>query len=93
MNNYLIMYDISHPRRLAKVSKILLDYGIRVQCSIFEARIYPSELTQMLTRIKKVLKQDEDSFKVFHLCEKCSAKRQAFGRAVAWNQDVPYFIL
>ena len=35
----LVIYDITEPRRLNKVAKVIKDYGIRVQKSIFEVDV------------------------------------------------------
>lgn len=36
---YVISYDISNDRRRNKIAKILLDYGRRVQYSVFECEM------------------------------------------------------
>jgi len=37
--NMIVAYDIADERRLARVAKIVKDYGVRVQKSIFEVSV------------------------------------------------------
>ena len=77
---YLIAYDVRHPGRLKKLAKIAQDYGIRMQKSIFEAELLPSELQSMMSRMKNIINPAEDGIKIFRLCQSCEAKRTGAGR-------------
>lgn len=76
---YLIAYDIRHPARLRKLAKIVQDYGIRMQKSVFEAELLPSELQNMMHRMKSIINPSEDGIKIFRLCQSCEAKRSGAG--------------
>ena len=76
---YLIAYDIRHPARLRKLAKIAQDYGIRMQKSIFEAELLPSELQSMKHRMKSIINPTEDGIKIFRLCQACESKRTGAG--------------
>ena len=39
--NMIVAYDIADPRRLIRVAKIMKDYGLRVQKSVFEVETDP----------------------------------------------------
>lgn len=77
---YLIAYDIRNPDRLRKLARIAQDYGIRMQKSVFEAELLPSELKDMESRMKKLINPKEDGIKIFRLCQSCEARRTGAGR-------------
>lgn len=80
LETYLIAYDIRNPDRLRKLAKIAQDYGIRMQKSVFEAELLPSELKDMESRMKKLINPKEDGIKIFRLCQSCEARRTGAGR-------------
>lgn len=77
---YLAIYDIAHPRRLARVAKILKDYGLRVQQSKFELDVNERELARLHQRILKVIDDGEDGVKYFLLCGTCRADIEIIGK-------------
>jgi CRISPR-associated protein Cas2 len=79
---YVITYDICDPKRLNKVAKIMKDYGVRVQKSIFEAALNPRQLEILKSRIKKVMDLDLDGVKFFLLCPKCDQKVNIIGKGI-----------
>ena len=76
---YLLAYDIADDRRRAKIAKIMESMGGRVQGSVFEAYLTPANLEILLKKTQKVLKKEEDSLRVYVLCESCRAKVRAIG--------------
>jgi len=77
---YLAIYDIAHPRRLARVAKILKDYGLRVQKSKFELDVTERELAKLHQRIVRVINDGEDGVKYFLLCGICRADIEVIGK-------------
>lgn len=47
MNTYLVAYDIADPKRLAKVSAILLSRGDRIQKSVFRCDLSKQNLVEL----------------------------------------------
>ncbi|QLA19340.1 CRISPR-associated endonuclease Cas2 [Desulfolutivibrio sulfoxidireducens] len=86
-------YDISAPRRLTKVARIMKDYGERIQYSIFEMEISPDRFTQLVKRVSAVLDPDVDGVKYFEICERCLASAIRLGRHAALGSDEPWTIL
>ena len=63
----LITYDVetvtpAGKKRLRQVAKVCLDYGQRVQNSVFELNIYPADLVEIKNKLEKII----DSKKRFH---------------------------
>ena len=90
---YLIAYDIRHPVRLRKLAKIVQDYGLRMQKSVFEAEMTPSELQSMKKRMQGVIEPKEDGIKIFRLCQSCEAKRTGAGLGKPALPDAAWHIL
>lgn len=68
----LVTYDIavtspSGPKRLRKVSETCLDYGQRVQNSVFECDINEIQMTELVHRLKQLIKPSEDSVRIYKL--------------------------
>ncbi|MDZ7391313.1 MAG: CRISPR-associated endonuclease Cas2 [candidate division KSB1 bacterium] len=76
---YLISYDIPDDRRRLRVAKILLDFGTRVQYSVFEANLEQRHLERLKQRLHRVLKEDKDSVRIYGLCAQCAARVEILG--------------
>ncbi len=76
-----IAYDISDAKRLKKISRLCLDYGIRVQYSIFEFDL-PDEFTQnFLCELEKIIDPAVDNVMVVPICENCRKHIHLIGKA------------
>lgn len=76
---YLVLYDITDNKRLARAASIVLDYGVRVQKSVYEARLNQQSLAALRRRLADVIDPKEDGVKIFPLCESCAARRRTCG--------------
>ena len=68
----LVTYDVSTTtaegrRRLTKVAKACLDFGQRVQNSVFECRVDPGQWATLRQRLLDLAKPDEDSLRFYFL--------------------------
>ena len=78
----VISYDIPNNRRRNKVSKFLLDHGgERVQRSVFECHLTAKQYAAMAARLRKMVREDEDSFCLYRLCESCRERADYLGAA------------
>lgn len=94
MKKWLIIYDISDVRRLAKVAKILTEYAVRVQKSVFEFEGNNKSIKRIRYRINKAIEEDEDYIVYFNICESDWQKKVKYGPKV--NEEVEeqaYYIL
>jgi len=76
----LIAYDIAENRRRLKVSKVLESCTNRVQESVFEGYLTHAELGKLLKKVEKILEKQEDSLRVYFICEECRKKVILIGR-------------
>lgn len=91
--NMIVAYDIADERRLAKVAKIVSDYGVRVQKSIFEVEFGRPAFEEMKERIEFVIVNAEDGVKYFPLCEKCAGTVEIIGQGVYIDPDAEFYVL
>lgn len=68
---YLICYDITSAKRLAKISKQLESKGYRVQLSFFTCDVSKQELEGLKKEILPLLDMKKDKFAIYQVCENC----------------------
>ena len=90
--NMIVAYDIANPRRIARVAKVLCDYGVRVQKSIFEVTVSNRVFAEMKVRIEQVIVPEEDGVKYFPVCEKCAGTVEIIGQGVFTDPDQEFYI-
>jgi len=88
----IVAYDIADPKRLNIVAKIIKDYGVRVQKSIFEATVDSGIFAQMKVRIEEVIAYEEDGVKYFPVCTKCAGTVEIIGQGEFTDPDEEYYI-
>lgn len=75
----LVCYDIPDDRRRTKVMQTLLDFGQRVQYSVFECDLKGKDMDRLLKKLKRLVNQEEDSVRFYFLCESCLPKALVMG--------------
>jgi CRISPR-associated protein Cas2 len=68
----LLAYDVATDtkdgvRRLRRVAKICESFGVRVQNSVFDLVIEPSELEMLLHLLDDVIDQEKDGVRLYRL--------------------------
>ena len=68
----LITYDVNTTdsggrKRLAKVAKICVNYGQRVQNSVFECALDNAQLLLVRDRLLKAIDEKKDSLRIYNL--------------------------
>tara|TARA_R100000027_G_scaffold67108_2_gene64657 strand:- start:1095 stop:1385 length:291 start_codon:yes stop_codon:yes gene_type:complete len=86
----LVAYDVatsapSGARRLRKVAKICLDYGQRVQNSVFECKVDPAQYVAFKERILKIIDEKNDSIRFYHLGNHWQKRIEHFGKNDDYN--------
>jgi len=89
---YIVSYDIPDTPRRTKIAKILEDFGDRVQYSVFECLLEQDLLEKMIDRLEKVVKEDEDSIRVYALCGSCEKVIKVIGQGEVTKEE-KYYIL
>lgn len=66
-NRYLVTYDIRHPSRLRKVHGLVVDFGERLQYSVYVCDLTKVELIELRSDLRDAMNLDEDSVSIFDL--------------------------
>lgn len=71
---YLFCYDITSPKRLVKMIKLMESHGIRIQKSFFCCDARKPEIEDLIFSIKSIIDNKKDKVTVYPICEKCLSK-------------------
>lgn len=90
----LITYDVATTspngqKRLRRVAKTCLDYGQRVQYSVFECWIDPATMIQFKQRLLKEMDPEKDSIRIYYLGNNWQNKVEHFGTKETLNLESP----
>lgn len=83
----LITYDVSvitkaGQKRLRNIAKTCLDYGMRVQNSVFECEVTPDQWVMLKDELIKLYDPKEDSLRFYMLGSKGRQKMEHYGAKV-----------
>ena len=84
----LITYDVSTEtsagrRRLRRVAKTCLNYGQRVQKSVFECQVNTMEMALLKDSLLQEIDESEDSLRIYRIIEPLEKNREEFGNRQA----------
>ena len=75
---WLIIYDIKDSKRLNRIARIMLNYSIRVQKSVFEAIADNSVISDLRNQVRSII-EPEDYVVYFKICDRDWQKREKYG--------------
>jgi CRISPR-associated protein Cas2 len=92
----VVSYDVNTQntkgrRRLRRVAKACLDYGQRVQLSVFECLVEPDQFAVLKDRLLKEYKAEEDSIRFYLLGKNWQNRVEHFGTKIP--VDIEGFLL
>lgn len=81
----LVAYDVSTTtregrRRLRRVAQVCLNFGQRVQFSVFECSVGETDLVRLRHDLLKEIKSEEDSLRIYILGEDPSRRVEHYGQ-------------
>lgn len=93
----LITYDVNTQtsagrRRLRRVSRACLDYGQRVQFSVFECEVDPARWAALRQRLIDEIDTATDSLRFYHLGANATHKVEHIGAKAVIDLDGPLII-
>lgn len=88
----LITYDVNTEdsagkRRLRKVAKACVNYGHRVQNSVFECELSEANLCILINELKSIINSSSDSIRIYHLNKNETRRVEIIGVETALNFD------
>ncbi|GHT28363.1 CRISPR-associated endoribonuclease Cas2 3 [Planctomycetales bacterium] len=84
---YTVSYDITDNKRRRHINKILLDYGQRVQYSVFEMDISEKLASEMKDRLAAEIDSGTDSIRIYPLCNRCKERVLILGAGELKQQE------
>ncbi|MCX7812499.1 CRISPR-associated endonuclease Cas2 [Pseudothermotoga sp.] len=87
---FVVSYDVTDDKRRKELSDYLESYGVRVQYSVFETELAESQLDQLVRGIKKRIKPEEDTVRIYPITKGVRDKIVTIGKDKGrfFDQDV-----
>ncbi|WP_101772266.1 CRISPR-associated endonuclease Cas2 [Peptostreptococcus faecalis] len=88
----LITYDVNTEdsggrARLRKVSKLCVNYGQRVQNSVFECSLEPAQFIEVKEKLRKIINMDKDSLRFYLLGKNWQNRVELLGKNETYDPD------
>ena len=88
----LITYDVNTTTgegraRLRKVAKVCVNYGQRVQNSVFECLVDPAQFADLRHKLEKIINQDEDSLRYYFLGSNWKRRVEHVGAKATYDPE------
>lgn len=86
----LVAYDVdtttlAGARRLRKVAQACVDYGQRVQNSVFECEVTEAQYCVLKERIRNLIEESKDSVRFYFLNKNENRRIERLGVEMAYN--------
>lgn len=93
----LVTYDVSTiteggQRRLRRVAKVCLDFGQRVQYSVFECKVDPAQLVVLKHRLLAIIDPETDSLRFYNLGNNWHSRVEHHGAKASFDVDGPLVV-
>ena len=93
----LITYDVNTEdaagrRRLRQIAKQCVNYGQRVQNSVFECSIDPGMYEQLKADLVAIMDQEKDSLRFYNLGKGWKNKVEHYGAGEPYDPDEPMIV-
>ena len=75
----VVAYDVRDNKRRGKIAKELLNFGVRVQYSVFECNLSGQQISALKRRLTYLIKADEDSVKIYVMDKNSKNRSHAIG--------------
>ncbi len=80
MIQWVVCYDMADDVRRNRLVKVLLDYGQRVQESVFWVEAEDDLADRIRERVGRVIDTEEDSLWIVPLCAGCAKRVEVLGK-------------
>ncbi len=94
----IIAYDVETSTkegrgRLRKVARLCVNYGQRVQNSVFECSVNPAQLVEIKHELEKIINKDSDNIRIYHMGKNWERKVETLGKSESYNPDSGVLLL
>lgn len=93
----LVTYDVNvagdgGARRLRRVARACLDYGQRVQYSVFEIEVEPAQWTHLRARLEREIEPELDSLRYYFLGSNWQRRVEHVGARPKLDLNGPFIV-
>lgn len=93
----LITYDVNTEdaagrRRLRQIARQCVNYGQRVQCSVFECLLDSAQCKMLQAKLLEIMDQEKDSLRFYYLGSRYENKIDHFGRKTSYLPEDPLIL-
>lgn len=93
----IVSYDVATVdaggrRRLRRVAKTCLDYGQRVQNSVFECLVDPAQWARLKAKLLEIYDPNEDSLRFYFLGSNWRRRVEHFGAKKVVDPEEPLIV-
>ncbi len=93
----LVTYDVSTAteggsKRLRRVAKQCVNYGNRVQNSVFECMVDPAQFAQMRHRLEEIIDVEKDSLRYYFLGNNWRNRVEHVGAKSSYDPEGPMVV-
>lgn len=88
----LVTYDVNTEdaagrRRLSKIAKQCVNFGQRVQNSVFECLVDPAQCRTLKGNLLKIMDEEKDSLRFYYLGSSYQTKIEHFGAKTSYEPE------
>jgi CRISPR-associated protein Cas2 len=88
----LVTYDVNTEdaagrRRLSKIAKQCVNFGQRVQNSVFECLVDPAQCRTLKGNLLKIMDEEKDSLRFYYLGNSYQTKIEHFGAKTSYEPE------
>lgn len=93
----LITYDVNTEdaagrKRLRQIAKQCVNYGQRVQCSVFECMLDNAQYRALEAKLLRIMDTEKDSLRFYELGNHYEKKIRHFGAKAAYAPEEPLIL-
>lgn len=94
----LVTYDVNTEssngkKRLRHVAKKCVDYGQRVQNSVFECSVMPDQYVKLKNDLENIIDLEKDSLRFYLLGKNWDNRVETLGKNESYHPDKDVFII
>ncbi len=93
----VITYDVNTEdaagrKRLRQIAKQCVNYGQRVQCSVFECLLDPAQCRLLQAKLCQIMDPEKDSLRFYYLGSRYESKIEHFGVKTTYLPEEPLIL-
>lgn len=84
---YVNTQDAAGRKRLRQIAKQCVNYGQRVQCSVFECLLDAAQCRMLQAKLCSIMDAEKDSLRFYYLGNKYESKIEHFGAKQTYEPE------